>query len=429
MLSGRHPNQVEPRPDTAAHSYLQHRNPSIECALSLRKKHDERDARRQWERQQMGPGAMNLSSPGGGYQPGAGQAAIPRSPGVYADGHIPHITSMTTAVPGSYLHVPPANSPSASSWSPGHPPGSYFSTPPRRDSNRPAPHYAAPSRADSGRPESYFSTPSRANSARTRSSFATPSRVDSSHPVSTNTLQVDNSGQSLGSSPTTQQVDDTSQAQVALQSIQTQLMDNADQPEAFLSSLQPQVVDNADQAQTALPTTQRQQVGIDSLLRDVLSYIETQQVDNTGQPQAAHPSVQTQQMDDVGPSVATSQPMPQVDDIDGLLDATQILPRVDLSGRLVASFAATRQAGNPIQTLGATIAIPQADNTGQIPDALTSTQPGQLTAVPNESTSLVRRVDRLLLLITESTEAFAGASARHLAELENLKSELVSRKL
>lgn len=73
--------------------------------------------------------------------------------------------------------------------------------------------------------------------------------------------------------------------------------------------------------------------------------------------------------------------------------------------------------------------MPQADNTGQIQDALTYTQPGQLAEAPHESTSLVRRVDRLTLSITESIEAFTSASARHVDELEKLKSELVSRKL
>lgn len=324
MLSGRYTNQIEPGPDTAAHPYLQRGNPRIEYARSLKREHDEQDARRQWARQQMRPGATSQSLLGGGYQPGAGQAAIPRSPGFYAKRHNSHITSVTTAVPGSYLHVPPANSLGASSWSPGHPPGSYFSTPPRRDSNRPAPQYE------------------------------TPSRVDSSQPVSTDTLQVDNSGQSLGSSPTTQQADDagqsmgvslstltehtyntsqpqtilpsietqevdnTSQAQVALQPIQTQLMDNIGQHRTIVPSLQTQVVDNADKVQAALLTMQTQQMGSDSLPQDILPFTETQKVDNTGQPRAAPPSVQTQQVDNAGPSVTTFQPMPQMDDIDGL---------------------------------------------------------------------------------------------------------------
>ena len=144
-----------------------------------------------------------------------------------------------------FLHVPPASSPSASSWSPGHRSGSYFSTPPKRDSNRPGPHNV------------------------------TPSKADSRQAVSIDTLQVDNSGQSLGSSPTTQQVDNACQSMDVSATTQMELVDNTSQPQVALPPMQAQPVDNASQPRTAFPL------------------IQTQAVDSTDQGQAALPTRQT----------------------------------------------------------------------------------------------------------------------------------------
>ena len=271
---------------------------------------------------------MKPSPPRGGYQPGAGQAAIPRSPGFCTDGYNPYVTSTTAALlSGSYLHVPPANSPSASSWSPGHRSGPYFSTPPKRDSKRPGPHNV------------------------------TPSRADSRQAVSIDALQVDNSGQSLGSSPTTQQVDNACQSMDVSATIQMELVDNTNQPQVALPPMQAQPVDNASQPRTDFPLIQTQAVDSTDQGQAVLPSIEAQQMGNTGQPWAAFRSMQTQQLDNAGQFMTASPPMPQVEDTAETLGATLTLPRVDLSGHLVTSSATTRQAKSSTQPQDATIAM------------------------------------------------------------------------